>query len=231
MCRKPTFLRSTSNGFTLIELLVVITIIAILAAILIPTVGSARMAALKTKCSSNLRHVAIAYLTYANDHNGRIPRTDLEEGYVPNDVNGGVSLYLGSSVSYEHTEAELSPLALDNSEFCDNYELSDQPGVFSTVSYWPIANYWEYTTHIAQPYFRDRTASSMIEPSQATMLGVANAEYAAGNRSGDSANIHLWDWAPSTRYETYSGTSTFLAFFDGHVEEIEQDMIGDTIYR
>jgi prepilin-type N-terminal cleavage/methylation domain-containing protein len=218
--------RLKSRGFTLIELLTVIAVIAVLASLLIPAVGNVRMSALKTKCSSNLRQVTIAYFTYANDHGGRIPRTygvktedsDDPSGYVPDDVNGGVSLYLGSSVADAHTEAELSPLALDNSEFRDNYEDSEQSGIFTTVSYWPIANYWDYTTYIARPYFRDSKKSSMIEPSQATMLGVANAEYAAGNRSGDSANIHLWDWASSERYETYGGTSTLIAFFDGHVE-------------
>ena len=43
------------SGFTLIELLTVIAIIAILAAILIPVVGSVRASARSSVCQSNLR--------------------------------------------------------------------------------------------------------------------------------------------------------------------------------
>jgi len=61
------------SGFTLIELLVVIAIIAILAAILFPVFASARAAARKAGCSSNLRQLGTAYQLYLDDYKGTYP--------------------------------------------------------------------------------------------------------------------------------------------------------------
>ena len=61
------------NGFTLIELLVVIAIIAVLAGILFPVFLSARMAARKTTCQSNLKQIYSAFQMYAQDWDGVLP--------------------------------------------------------------------------------------------------------------------------------------------------------------
>ena len=60
-------------GFTLIELLVVIAIIAILAAILFPVFAKARENARKTSCLGNVRQMATAWLSYAQDYDECLP--------------------------------------------------------------------------------------------------------------------------------------------------------------
>ena len=64
---------SHSWGFTLIELLVVISIIAILAAMLLPAINMVRNQARTMTCVNNIRQLTIAQLAYANDHEGFIP--------------------------------------------------------------------------------------------------------------------------------------------------------------
>ena len=57
----------------MIELLVVIAIVAILAALLLPALASAKQAARKATCLSNLRQVGIAIQVYAHENDGHIP--------------------------------------------------------------------------------------------------------------------------------------------------------------
>jgi prepilin-type N-terminal cleavage/methylation domain-containing protein/prepilin-type processing-associated H-X9-DG protein len=65
--------RRISGGFTLIELLTVIAIIGILAAILIPVVGSVRESARSAQCISNMRQIGLAVHLYVTDNNGFLP--------------------------------------------------------------------------------------------------------------------------------------------------------------
>ncbi len=64
-----------SPAFTLLELLVVISIIVTLLALAIPTLGKMRVMSQNTTNINNLRQLGSATLTFAGEHDGRIPQT------------------------------------------------------------------------------------------------------------------------------------------------------------
>jgi prepilin-type N-terminal cleavage/methylation domain-containing protein/prepilin-type processing-associated H-X9-DG protein len=60
-------------AFTLLELLVVVAVIAILAALILPALASARDASRRAACVGNLRQTGLAIHVYADDYSGNIP--------------------------------------------------------------------------------------------------------------------------------------------------------------
>ncbi|HEY4415541.1 MAG TPA: prepilin-type N-terminal cleavage/methylation domain-containing protein [Verrucomicrobiae bacterium] len=61
------------QGFTLVELLVVISIIALLAALLMPAVTNSENRAKRIWCENNLRQTGLGFQMFAHDHNSRFP--------------------------------------------------------------------------------------------------------------------------------------------------------------
>lgn len=74
---KPTRLNSVGHirgmAFTLIDLLVVMAIIAILAALLMPVLSSAKKKSEQATCINNQKQLATAMKIYSNDNNSTFP--------------------------------------------------------------------------------------------------------------------------------------------------------------
>lgn len=79
--RRPVLTRRTtlqrnhphSSAFTLIELLVVIAIIALLVAILLPSLQAARRQAKSVLCMTNLKQLGNGIMLYSSDYSGKLP--------------------------------------------------------------------------------------------------------------------------------------------------------------
>lgn len=72
MRERKGFIRRTYGGFTLIELLVVIAIIALLMAILLPTLQRVKQQARAVVCQSNLRQWGIILRAYSSTADGQL---------------------------------------------------------------------------------------------------------------------------------------------------------------
>ena len=92
--------KSRSN-FTLIELLVVIAIIAILAAILLPALNSARNRGHAATCINNMKQIAFAFSTYLNDFEDTFPALDYD----------GANVFPWVAAIYPYVAGEALPFA------------------------------------------------------------------------------------------------------------------------
>lgn len=80
------------TGFTLIELLVVVAIIAVLMAILLPSLGRAREQAKAAVCGSQQRQIGVAIIMYTNLNDGTLPAVA--------DPNNSVNIWMVNSPNY-----------------------------------------------------------------------------------------------------------------------------------
>lgn len=118
---------SNPRGFTLIELLVVIAIIALLLAIIMPSLKSAQEVARKTICRSNLRQIGLLMGTYWGEYS-----FDHRMGSRNNGTSGNILskywLYQNGTADYAH-ERNFMKQSLMNSKLIDDHKIFFCPTV------------------------------------------------------------------------------------------------------
>lgn len=69
------------RAFSLIELLVCVAIIATLAGLMLPTLGTVKRYAQHVQCAGNVRQLIMGSLAYGNDYAGRLPPYSADANY------------------------------------------------------------------------------------------------------------------------------------------------------
>jgi type II secretory pathway pseudopilin PulG len=205
----------------LTELLLVIAIIAILAALLMPALATAKSKGKQTACLNNLRQLVLSFQMYSADNDGKLTQNS------PLAEPGGNCWMLGDmKVSADSTntaiirQGKLFPYANQvNLYRCptDPSRANDEPRARSySMNSWVGSRYME--THSYPTGFRTFVRESELSAAAPAMLWVMADEHEA---SIDDAwflvtmdDSRPFASSPATRHERSYG----LNFGDGHAE-------------
>ncbi len=212
------------KGFTLIELLVVIAIIALLLAILLPSLNRAKELAKRVYCLSNTKSLTMAWIMYADDNEGKIVNSSSTDAYRRGDLGWAPSILL---TGYTKRDVETQLKDLEKSALFPY--LGDSKGVFRCPTQEKDVRSSYSISHPMNWYYEDPTTGLRYEPCDPSAPYVRNIteikspsmrfvfvdEYdLTANSWGMWYVIPAWMDRPSIQH---SGGTTF-SFADGHNE-------------
>ena len=225
------------QAFTLIELLVVIAVIALLLAILIPVLRSAREQAQRVVCLSNLRQLTLAWILYADDNDGKIVYGGVGWDRM-NDGRQAVRGWLGMSdlLDEDRDRGALWPYIQDKAVYrCPRgwrnavvtYQIVDAArgyrveGTYFPVEIpadfdWKVVEYRKFGKRVGSTVLRLTRLTDIISPGAAQRAVFIDT----GAHAGYPFYIHYlyprWDSPSPPPLHHRDGTTLSMA--DGHVE-------------
>ncbi len=237
-----------TRAFTLIELLVVVAIIALLMAILLPSLGRARDQARLVACGSNLRQIGLAIEMYSADNSGYQPAPNLtySPGYI-SDAKGyswddALWTYLGGPDGRDFNTRVLEDTA--NGRSFAPLKVLQCPSDIGEVNGQQMVDFNSYSMNIG---LGGDTSNPNVNPVTAPRK-IANISGPWGRDAYSPSGVvsmldnHYWrrqgeggynysghynePWIPVYKdWWSFHGVDASVAnglFFDGHVERLSQ---------
>ena len=209
-----------AKKFTLIELLVVIAIIAILAAILLPALQSARERGKGSSCASNLRQIVSWHSFYADDFYGYIPYLRRETIPRPNQYwYELISRYARSGAGIQNGDDALKKAhqQIPVLAGCPSRRYTDRPISWSRIFYWDnTSDKFKATTALKTNHF--------TKPSSAPLLVDGPGLDSTPPQTGFKFYI---DYPAVTEIGYRHNKAANTGFLDGHVSALQCREIPD----
>lgn len=220
-------MKKQHNYFTLIELLVVIAIIAILAAILLPALNSARERGRSATCINNLKQLGLWVQMYTDANDGWYWRAWLNQD--------GTTLYWGVHDTHPFSKAGFVSNAPVKIGSTDTFTLNSTPGGpldcpshigvppngFAQIS----CLAWDYGMSAWAAEGASANAKKVINHSNFIVFADCYSGFAKP-RDDSASNLH-YKKDPPNGYTMWFGHSnmTNVTFADGHVESRTVDSL------
>lgn len=206
------------RGFTLVEVLVVIAILAVLAGLLLPTLGRMQERSLVVADMNRLKQLGTLLSLFAGDNNGNFP---VQGENTTLNFPEALDRYLGEVEGFnpngQYNFQRRNPVILLSPS------ARPYPGWNKPAAYPKITGPWAFgfNKYLSVSMNWRGYMARVPNRSKIVIMGCMNA---AGGHAMDPDNPPVYEDDVQTRYRaSYPGNTSLYMFCDFHIEQIEGD--------